>query len=50
MNELMREFLSASGFNKSLKQCPGLEDAGKKLKQFKRFKKVRVKSQMKSQN
>ena len=43
MNELMREYLAASGFNETLTKCPGEEDADRKLKQFKKFKKVTMK-------
>ena len=44
MNEFVREYLAAKGFNETLKQCccPGDDDGN--LKQFKKFKKRTMKS------
>ena len=45
MNELMREFLAVSGFDETLKKCPGKKNADRKLKKFKKFKRNSIRSQ-----
>ena len=45
MNELVREFLSANGYNESLKKCPGTYVDGNfdKLAKFRKFKQSSMK-------
>lgn len=45
MNEFVREYLADRGFYETLKECPRTEDAEGNLKQFKKFKKNKMKNQ-----